>query len=613
MAEAQRDRLTRYINLAAELESSSAVQQRSRDVDAREQIYWHDWRWRPPKDSEIQRVVDTTPETVADRAISKLTSMEPAVVLRSDLMPEAITGSLFAAHGGQDASEFAKAKAARKRLDDTIENTIWQLLTRMDRQRNQNIIHATVRGGVVTGYAGPIRVCYDEDAALEPGSVPLYAQSLDPRCYLEIPGYGAGTGPRLVIYKRQASRQVLQREGWDLGRSDAGKAEPEAGITVFDVWEKESTGGMLKLWHSIIADGGQEYSREFVKKPVDMHAARGIWRIPYVFVPTRPANYVHDSYPQGIGKGFLDVLVPNYQARCFLLTAMSGLVQKALDPPRVVFSNQSVDLNARDPGAQTDLDPTDKVQLLNDSAANREITTLAGSLEHLTQRGTFSAAVYGEGAEALSGIMTGRLQSAGSETIVAEQQACERALGDLLGIIAMFANAYHLPGFTGNEIFEVKLPGMTRGEQAQLASAYKNLSDPRPDGSRFISDDSARELAMILPGDHEEADKIRNEQWDALEKERIKEEIAKRAQAREQNILDMQAQAKAQAGPDPNAQRALASEQQDFLTREMGMDPNSFQQPPALNGNAPMPIGTPQQALPQMQWNPAQPEPAVGG
>ena len=666
MAESREDRLHRYLSMAQELENASANSARRRRIERREKMYRQDWAH--PQNDGKRYLVDPMPFVTGTRAQDKICSQPYQLVCRSELPDVTPFVEMGMAPNDRDLQVMLQdaARGARKRAD-LIEANARGLLRKIESQQGVNVLRLLARNAAVPAYAGPLRIGFDPDAAAEAGVLPLFIQALDPRSYYEVPGTGAANGPKMVIYTRRARRATLESEGWgfsDKGQRTLDKLEPETQITIYDVWEKVRkpakrakatapaapldpemgvgeldsmgaalepadaplpdvpTGPTVELWHCIIADGG-ELNREFLKPPTDMAKSFGLTRIPYVYRPVRPSAFAMDEYPGHDATGFLDVYFANWEERCWLLSASLQLMDKAVNPPTVGKTREGVDVQADIPGAHHDIRPDESIELLLPRTPLDYVNQSWQLLEQLTQRGTFSAPSYGEGANSMSGLMTGRLQQAGEEALGSTIFAVESALADLFGILALMASIYLRDGsyvvptrglesapldaglFAGTEIFEVKLPAMTPMELAQQAAIWMQLSAPRPDGSKFLSDSTAREQSRSIPYEHEEAEKIRGEQFSMVKLEAIKVGQVEAATAREESAKNMQAEAVSQV----NAERAAQASQQQMMEREVGVPQGA---PPLPSDGRPDSPAQPTAPTPPPVWAPAQPMRGVG-
>jgi hypothetical protein len=215
------------------------------------------------------------------------------------------------------------------------------------------------------------------------------------------------------------------------------------------------------------------------------------------------------------------------------------------------------------PGAVNQIAPGEDADTIGGGEALREIAQAWSMLEAMTQRGTFSAVSFGESARSLSGLQTGRLQSSSEESLTATRLAIESTLSQSYEIVAMLAKAFLGQGsyaipleanlavplnvelIPDGVTFRIRIPLMSRQEQAQIGGMWKALSDPRPNGSRFISDETARELALI-PDATNEDERTRRELYHELIVDQVRQMQAKRDAERVENVEDMQAQAQAQ-------------------------------------------------------------------
>ena len=150
----------------------------------------------------------------------------------------------------------------------------------------------------------------------------------------------------------------------------------------------------------------------------------------------------------------------------------------------------------------------------------------------------------------------------------------------------MMAAAYQVdPILTGTEIFECNLPAMTKQEQAQAAGNARALAEPYADGSRFVSAETARDLAELIPDEWEEASKIRRERYNVI--------VA-------QQIADQRAQMEGQAVNTVNAQAAAAAEQQRLMQSQGN---NLAARPETGNGVARSPLPE-SQPVPEEEFMP---------
>ncbi len=634
-AQSDAEALARWVGIAQELENAHGMTVKW--VDRREELYRANWQIPKGADPNLEYVPDTTPQFVGDRAIDKLVAQPYSVTVRGDLT-EAMSAEVppDTALDPEGMTEYVEGlKLAARKQADKKEATARGLMELIERQQGWSIPRALSYNTAIDAYAGPLRVAYDEDAQYE-GLIPIFVQVLDPRsCYI-VPDNRAGQGPKLVVYKRQARKQDLLDEGWDL-LNDASTALGQLGLdhqmTVLDCWEKKRVreaarkGGKpgkltCQVWHAIIVLGGDS-AEGFLKEPSRMDR-RGITEIPYSCRPVRRKPWMGGPHDEDRAKGFLDVFDKNWEVRCKLLSWQAQLVHQAVNPPKVHKGKQSQEIDLVTPGATNTIDTDESIEVPA-SQARPEIAQAWGMLENLTERGTFSAASFGQGVNQLSGIMTGRLQEAGEEPLGSSREALEGALGDLYRLVVMFARAYLTRGdytvplgateagpldvslFNGKEIWQVKLPGLSRIEAAQMAANFKMLSEPRSDGSRWVSDSTTRELSGLVPYEHLEEDRIRAEAWRSIMLDKLRAAQLQRVMQREQNVKDQMAQGETQI----NLQRELASAQQNYQQQQLNQPPPQGG-PPPQGANPPgvprTPVPSPDQQGMPMQHNPIQPQ-----
>lgn len=524
-----------WIRKAGELESAHGA--RNDKINEREQIYHKDWKGGPDENDEnVERVVDIMPAVVCDRAVDKITSMPAVLRCRSELNdleslpPEVLQMVMNSPEAMEDAIQ--KLEKRSRDLADLKESTVLGLIQRLERQQRQRLVRPIARNAVVDGFAGPVRWGYDENCSEELGSLPFYFQVLDPRCYYELQSVGSGFGPRFSVYKREASRLALDAEGWDVfGSGVLDELAPDAIATVYDCWQRVRKPGKGKptfeLWHCIILHGGAgEQLTEFLKKPTNM-AKLGMNAIPYVCVPVREDPYANANYPGEREHAFIDPYLQNWPARCRLLSRQAELVAMAVEPTTVTRSKGPVDVEVgRGANIQVDTDESVEVLRLN---ADPTIAQAWNMVESQTQRGTFAAASYGEGTNINSALQAGRLQEASEGSLAAPRDAVQLALECSVTILTDLMRAFgkrrqfKVPGrgfstalldpkgLSGEEIWEVQLPSMSRVEANQQAAAAKALSEPRQDGTKWIADETSREMSGVLQNEHQESSRLEGE------------------------------------------------------------------------------------------------------
>ena len=606
---AKGNELGRLIDLAQQLEYSGEAQARREVVERRLQMYYG--RWNVQKQEGLNYVLDTMPRVVGDRAQDKLCAQPYTLTVRSDVSQLTVLDPMMAPDEIKAQNQDI-AKAARD-LADRKEAQLRGMSRLMEAQRGIDILRGLAYSASVCGFAGPLRLGFDESALAEK-ALPLHVQLLDPRSFLYMPDGGAGRGPRLVIYKRRAKRQILEYEGWDLTNNPKiDRIDPDTEVTIYDCWEKERTSKGLKLWHSIILDGG-EITRDFLKERVDLYKLKGLSRIPYVFRAVRPGSFADDLYPYSGSAGFLDILSPNWEFRCKLLSWQAQMVQLNVDPPTAVFSRQPTEVDVITPGAQHQMDPGDNIEILTNPQARPEIGQAQQILDIQTQRGTFAATSFGEGSNQMSGLMTGRLQQSSEEALGSTRAALESAIADYFNLIAIFANVY-LKGnnivvplrgteaglldpeiFNGTEVMEVSIPGMTVMEQMQQGANARALSEPRSDGSKWASDETTRRMSGAFPYEAQETQAILRESWKVIELERVKRMQLEKEVQREEEIKDLKHKMQMQ-------QQMMAAQQQQ-QGQPLAVDPAQAQQPEGVAAS-PLAESMPE---PEFEWNPRQPQ-----
>lgn len=614
-----RDEPQYWLEVAGHLES--AHMPIARRIEERERLYHTEWDM--PREEGIEYVIDKTPEYVGDRARGKIVAQPYVLTCRTDLSdalagPDPELGANYDPAGLQEWQEAAKLQARKKA--DQIEATMRGIMAQIENQQGLSLDRMLSYNAVIDGYAGPVRVGYDELAASEKNyrCIPLTVQVLDPRSCFVIPDSGAGIGPRMVIYKKRAQKRALLHEGWDV--VDDAKflsVSLETEMTVYDCWEKvrvrEGDGMVCQIWHCMIVSGGAEYNlSDFLKAPVDMTKARGIWRIPYVMRPVAPKPYTLAGFEDRQAKGFLDVLADNFDIRCKILSWQAQMVAQRVNPSTIQKTKQPVDVDLVTPGASNQIDIDEEIEIPR-MDTRPEIAQAWGMLEQLTQRGTFASATFGEGVNQQSGLMTGRLQEAGEEPLGDPRVAVEGALADVYSVVGMFAAVYLQEGsykvrqgrnevapldvsvLSGHEIYDVTLPGMSKAEQAQQAAIFKQLSEPRPDGSKFLSDETARELSGLVPYAHLEEGRITAEQDRTVDLEKIKDEIRTRNAMRAENVKDQMAQGQAAIELEREKAKAQAEFQQE-MAKAAGT--NNLEAPENPGPNAQGVARTPAQPVP---------------
>lgn len=604
-----------WIGQVSSLEGASGP--RNGRVDARETIYHKDWRGGPdPNDPNVERIVDIMPAVVCDRAVDKLCSMPPVLRCRSELVdvtqlpPEVLQTVMSDPVQMEEAVQ--RLEKHQRDLADLKEAAVLGMVGRLERQQRQRLVRALSRNAVVDGFAGPVRWGFDPDATGELGALPFYFQVLDPRCYFELATIGAGFGPRLVIYKRMARRLDLDAEGWDVFGSGAlDELAPDAIATVYDCWQrvrkaaKGRTKASFELWHAIILHGGADSGvTEWLKKPTDM-AKLGMHAIPYACVPVRQDPWVNEHYPEDREHAFIDPYIQNWPARCRMLSRQAELVAMAVEPTTITRAKSPVDVEVgRGNNIQVDTDESVEILGLN---ANPTIAQAWQMVESETQRGTFAAASYGEGTNINSALQAGRLQEASEASLSAPRdsvQLCLEASFTIIGdLIAAFGKGkqFKVPGrgfstayldpkdLHGDEVWEVTLPSMSRVEANQQAAAAKALSEPRSDGTKWVSDETAREMSGVMQNEHQETSRLEGEAMRKLEQVTVPEARIQ-AQVQTENKMN-----------EARAQMAMQQEQQ----QQLGVPQAPQGPPPPGVANSPQAASQPDPG--QLQHDPRQP------
>lgn len=606
MAESRTDQLDRYLKLAAELENSAEVRARVDKINMRQRLYHTEWPIERSPNVHYQE--DPTPKIVAERAMAKLMAQPPVFECVQDLKQLEVERSadamLDAVAPGADQQQLRELKRMARVRADRVETTVGQLLKRIEFQQKRSLLQALDWSACITGFAGPIRWMYSPEASAEAGCVPLCWQSLDPRSYFQVDD-PYGVGPRLVIYKRRATRGQLEREGWPVHGTKLETLELDAQVTIFDVWEKvrkekgrKGSGEYeLELWHSIIADGlnkdgSESYHREFLKKPVNM-AARGLTWIPYIFRPVMPASFIHESYPGDTSICFLDVLEITHGTSSYMMSYLVQQMALAVNPPVLATTHAPTDADVVSPGAVNHVLPGEKIEIMDNPWAGRAIDQTFEVVQGHQQKGTFAAASYGEGARQMSGLMTGRLQQASEVALDPTRETVAAAYGDCLSALSMLAAVYQVePILTGTELYVCRLPGLSKIEQAQQASNARALAEPFPDGQRFLSVETARALAEIVQDEHEESMRELRERGRNVYMERVKEQQ-----------LQMVGQAVGQVNAQREAMAAMQGQQASLgMAQPEPMGPDT--------GVAQSPL-VEQMPEPEDEWAPMQYQPGV--
>lgn len=591
------DKLTRYVDLATRLEMSAEVQARVQKIERREQLYHLDWA--TARKEGLLYALDTGPMSVGDHLMAKLTTRPFSLRCRSDIasamadwQAQNILASIMPEDFSADAEQIKKL--ARDRAD-RVELAMFGLINAMEDQQGERLQRGIARNALV-GFAGPVRILFDETAASEPNAVALRFQVLDPRSLFVVRDAGAGVGPAKLVYKRTATVADLTHEGWNLDlKTD--DFNPDERVTIWDAWEKERSRTSLKLWHCIIADGGP-FRQEFLKKPVDMAKARNLTRIPYAFRPVAPASYRHENYPGDSSHSMLDIFDPNWELSNLTLSFMAQMMQLAVDPPKVQSVYSPVEANFSIPGSDTIVQPGETVSVPRREFAEQNMSLVKEVIDTGTQRGSFPAASFGESGGAQSALMTGRLQGAGEVKLGDTKVAMQDCIADVCAIVAMLCPIYlkdkplsiamgpsigllDAQMFNGTERFECTISDMTALEEAQTAANWKQLSEPDAGGGRFISRETGREKSTVIAWDHTENERILREQEREIDME-----------ARKKMAQDMEAQAVSEVNAQRAAQAEMAQMQQS-MGQPQPQQPDPAQQAQGVpqtpvEGNAPM-------------------------